>query len=687
MKTLISLKKLNGVLPCRAKTIPVDTEGQAYAAQVQMTAMQLGYMLNQDLFTHIASRAPGETLDVWTRDLIENLRVIKGADVTYNPMYPNFPRQVAEASDMELFVNAILHYFTFGHWIPEYEKEVRPFAVELNELREIKLTGEKEFAGVFTKLVGSNESLSDEDKGYVEWFIQNYPTLMFPESIPFKENLVVVAGLALAAGKDISGMVSNATDVLRIATYLSDGDVSLAENTKFKSFPRSQRRALTQALENVIREEDIARHRNKWIKLFHNLHVGDYSKYVYEIAQKVRENQKIETFNGKVEAALLDGSTTQVVALLAKRPGEFARRLDKVLRMAKKNVALQSVIVTAFLNVAKDVNTRLLLQVLGHFKNRDAEIDTRIVFPKGSTQRAEVIDGLEPLNTGVVVTLVDGLREVLRGRFSDLDGMGSVYVDPNLANCPIPTQQRSASEGVVAVARGTHLPIRGDASTLRFFIYWKGVDIDLSATFHNEEFEQVSHVSYTRLRDGTAKAYHSGDITRAPRGACEFIDIDIDSALAAGYRYVAMNVLVFSGPTFAEHEVCYAGWMTRQHVNSNEVFDPKTVEQKIDLRSQTKNVIPVFFDLQTREAIWVDLSTGRARSGYWGNNVESNRAPIEKTVEAIVSMDNKVSLYELLSLHAQARGELVASPEDADVVFTAKDTPFDVMTINSDYVR
>ena len=61
------------------------------------------------------------------KDIMPKLKALVGADVEYNLMYPNFPEQVMEASDAELFVNAILHYLTFGQWMPEYEKR-RAFA-------------------------------------------------------------------------------------------------------------------------------------------------------------------------------------------------------------------------------------------------------------------------------------------------------------------------------------------------------------------------------------------------------------------------------------------------------------------------------------------------------------------------------------------------------------------------------
>ena len=160
-------------------------------------------------------------------------------------------------------------------------------------------------------------------------------------------------------------------------------------------------------------------------------------------------------------------------------------------------------------------------------------------------------------------------------------------------------------------------------------------------------------------------------------------------------RYVVMTVYVFSGPNFAEHEECFAGWMTRDNVNSNEVYEPKTVENKIDMRSESKNAIPVIFDLKERKAIWVDVTTSRRSRAC--NNVENNKASIADTLEAFVSLDNKISLKELFELHTEARGELTEYPAEADTVFSLNDTvndndkanivtPFDITKINSDFV-
>jgi len=313
-------------------------------------------------------------------------------------------------------------------------------------------------------------------------------------------------------------------------------------------------------------------------------------------------------------------------------------------------------------------------------------------------QKAYVLrNHLNRLPESKVNALIKLIVDSLYNRFKTQDELGNVYIDPALFECPLPTAMRSASEGLKEVARGTRMPI-GDKGTLRFFIYWTGRDIDLSATFHDEDFNMVERVAYTNLRSSKYNSYHSGDITSAPHGASEFIDVDIQSVLdySDNVRYVAMNVLVFSGPTFAEHEECFAGWMTRSNPNSNEIYDPQTVEQKIDLRSETKNVIPVIFDLKERKAIWTDISTtgkdfGYSNYGYkrGGNNVESNQATIEDMVEAFTSLDNKVTLGELFKIHATARGNLVEDKDEADFVFGLTDgdvTPYNVTEINADYL-
>ncbi|TQV81069.1 TerD family protein [Aliikangiella coralliicola] len=690
-KNRIALKKLDALVLEHDESTELNQKQRStnkiLVSTLNAEMMRLGYVMSESLFS-AALQLGYERLVTLFNEVISILKNLKGDDVVYQPMYPNFPQQVIDADVLELYFNALMHYWTFGHWSPEYETLNREFQLESIKYRQIDLVTDEKVGALFTTLLKSSDSLSEEDKSIISWFIENVADekLAYPEEIPFNENKCVVAGLLLKQGKDISPLVKTATDVLRIVTFLSEGDVSLANNTKFVSLPRSTRKKLVGALERVISEEDIGRHRRKWVKLFHNLHVGDYSNKVFKIASKARNNETLKSFYGYLEHYFETHNIEALLRILVTRPGEFGRRLDQVLRIA--SAEQQKQIVGAFLSVIDKIPTRNLCQLLGHMNCRNNGDGKRVVFPKGVVQKAVVIDSVNHHLAGSVKKqIIMGIQNCLVERFSRQEALGKVWIDPDLMGCPLPTQQRSASEGLFNVARGTQLPI-GDKDTLRFFIYWKGQDIDLSASFHDAEFNLIEYVSYTHLRSSAFKAYHSGDITRAPKGACEFIDITLDAAVKKGARYLAMNVMVYSGPTFANHEVCYAGWMSRSAPNSNEVFDAATVEQKIDVNGNCRNVIPIMFDLVTRKAIWVDLATSR-RTGWGGNNVESNAASIEEKLEAIVHSRNKLSLYELFELHVFGRGELVDSVEKADTVFSleAGVTPFHINEINAEFLK
>jgi len=684
-KAQIALKYLNGII-----VSPSNQNYEDAALSVTAQIMALGFIPSQKLIDTMKTMEIEDLTDLYV-GIIPALRKFTGADADYVPMYPNFPKQVMEASKTKLFLNAIGHYWTLGQWKPDYDKIPRECAFEYTRFKEIGVISEQEFNEIFPKLLGSFDSISEGDKETIKWFLDNVEDLIYPNEIPFKENMCYLAGLFMEKHIDIAPLMKTATDVLRVATHMSGGDISLGQNTKFKSFSRPTRRSLVSVLENVIREEDIERHRNKWVRVFHQLHVGEfsYASKVNAIARKVRENKPIHTFNGKVEMAMETKDYRGAVALLSKRPGEFARRLDEMLR--KSNLGSGSVI-DSFLEVAPKVPTKVLLQILGNLKVRNEAISQKIIFPKGKIQKAIKIEtDIAPLGRNTLYRLKNGLKDELIERFSKLEPLGDVWLDPLLKHCPIPSQMRSVSESKFTVGRGTRLPIGPNLSqnTLRLFIHWIGIDIDLSATLHNDKFETVESIYYRNLRSDKYNVYHSGDLVQAPapHGATEFIDITMDQVLAAGIRYISMDVRVYNGPNFVQHEQCYAGWMTREFPQSNEIFDPKTVQSKVDVISDSQACTPVVFDLLEREAVWTDLSSSDRRT-YYGNNVRSNQASIENVLESIVTSANKVSLYELFELHAQARGTIVETQEEAEKVYSLYEgtTPFNIMEINSEYI-
>ncbi|MFC5789563.1 hypothetical protein ACFPPE_06810, partial [Agromyces tardus] len=68
----------------------------------------------------------------------------------------------------------------------------------------------------------------------------------------------------------------------------------------------------------------------------------------------------------------------------------------------------------------------------------------------------------------------------------------------------------------------------------------------------------VTWLSYTSLR--AVGGVHSGDITSAPDGASEFIDLDLSKVRA---RYIVPQVNIYSGESFDEVEESFFGYMLR----------------------------------------------------------------------------------------------------------------------------
>lgn len=667
---------------------------------------EIGYTFSKELIEELRYCDTSD-LDNLYLELIGYLKSYVGADKTYNFMYPQFPQQVIEASDLELFVNAIIHYWSFGTLLPQYEKDERLPLFDNLELKVLDVGTEEDVVEIMDNLIGSKTSLSQQDKDDLVWLLNNkgleYSNL--PE-IPFKENIPIISTLILNNTSSTTWFDSlklyykTATDVLRLAVYLSDGDVSLAKPTMFKSMPRKVRKLLIQLLDNCGNiEEDMLRHKTAWIRLGETLHVGEekYAQYsnVQKAFDKLRNNGKIKTFGGKIMTALKNKLVPNAVALLKKRPGEFARKLDFLLRNHQEWLPM---IVDNFREVAPDVSVPVLLQVREHFKWRHEKNDSRVFFPKGTLAKAYTIKNeLEEIPKDTCDTIVGTCGDAIIKQFETKDPLGKVYIADCMKNYCIPQSQRSASKVTTKViTRGSRLPLRENAKVARAFIHWTNinrtadrwdsgrVDIDLSAAILDESFGYLEHVSYTHLRSARYNAYHSGDITNGGSangdGVSEFLDVDIDSVVKYGGRYVIYQVYAFTGQKFGFMPHAMFGFMEREDINSGEVYEAKTVEQKMDLTSDSTVCIPVIFDCVKREFIWLDMAMNISTLNRSCANLEKNLRGVSAICYGIVN-GHKPNMYDLAALNALARGTIVSDRNDADVIFDTDLTkPVEIIT-------
>lgn len=659
---------------------------------------ELGYTFSREVFDVLRTYSVNELTEFYL-ELKAALMKLKGANVVYMPMYADFPKGVMDAHFSELYINAMVHYWSDGILYPKnHRKRVNDRLPLFDEtkVKVLQLGSEADVRQIFDNICTSRTSISRTDREDVAYLFET-ENMKLPDNIPHKENAAYISALYLQKNPlaRVSGLrkyIKTATDVLRLVTAMSDGDVSLAENTRYKSFTRRQRRMIMELLSGCPNiEGDMLRYKERWIRIGERIHPSEFDCSRYTLAydrainafDKLRNNRKIETFAGKVEFDLAYGEYESALAELVKRPGELARRLDQLLRVAHKESVIRS-----FASVAEKVSTPVLLQVREHFLHRSEHADVRVFFPKGSlakchSERNDLPDIDERYCQEVVRICENALVKI----YGQREPMGKVYLSDDYRNYVVPFSQRSASKAFKTIVRGSRLPMASQTNAVRAFIWWTNmdkcdlgsyddgrVDIDLSAAIFDENWNYMEHVSYTNLKSEKYKACHSGDIVNGGPvdgdGVSEFLDVDVDSVVRYGARYVVYQVYSYTGQTYADMPHAMFGWMERADVNSGEIYEPKMVEQKLDLTAGSKVCIPVIFDCVKREFIWCDMnmSLSGVHMNTGGNNLESNLSGVTAVCYSMVNV-KKPHLYDLIALNVMGRGVLVDNREDADIVF------------------
>lgn len=640
----------------------------------------LGFVVDRNAYNYI------RTFDLKTagQKCIDILSIAKhsvGDHVEHKPMYPNFPTQVMEMDYRDLYVNAYLHYWTCGKWKPISSVDEREQLDELNNMTTISLITDEDVKEFFFKTISSKSSIPASIIDFVELGISLGWINEFHGKITFKETLCRVATHKIKQKESIIDVVETTTDILRIMASLSESDIELKHSVKFKSLPRAQRRTLIEALERVIKIEDVKTYAELWKLAFHSLHIGEYKSApkTTAIANRIRNEKNVVTTDTIICEAIKDGDVLTAMQHLSRKPSEFARSLDKLLRDSGDDETKAKVL-TKFSEIIKNIDSKVLLQLLGHFQNRNVKNQEKrvIVTPglKGKVLLAKPIDALDSETVANVIKLIEtGLIVKFKER-DDLvfNGKKKVYISPETSKVLLPLQLASISENKSTLNRGSRIPIDRIPedelkNVIRLFVYWVGGDIDLSAMFANEHLTDFGQVSYTNLRESYAT--HSGDIRCAPEGASEFIDIRIEDARKTGFRYLIMNVFVYSGPNFVDHETCFAGFMLREHMSSGEIYEPSTVLNKFDITSASRSSIPLLFDLERREVIWIDSTINIDPLGNQPNNLENNHISSNEILKSFLTLEkSKLCIPKLVELHIEAEEgvNIVNSRDEADFV-------------------
>ena len=606
----------------------------------------------------------------------------------YQPFYPNFPIQVRTVSEATLLVNAALHYLgdVVGvRILPDYRPSPRePLPGDDGALTELGLATAQDLERIVADLIAQATPFSAQDRADLT-ALRDFG----PEAAPrvaVKENLAVLT--VTFPDLDFSASYRTVTDVLRLAVAMAGGDVALAEPCRFPSFSRAQRRRLLGLLDAVGQVQDsrdsaeeMARRCERWKRLVRHLRPGDYARRFPRAAallHQVASGEAEAGFTSCLEEALARRDVDGALRLLSARPGVFARRLNHLLRLCADDAARERV-VAGFARVAPEVSLPVLARLWEYFSSPGPDaLPWRVVAIKAATGAKTTLIPSTRRPGPADAAVVHAVEEALRRRAH----LGRIAVDQGLyEGYTAPVGLRPAAPGMRTAGRGTRLPLP-EGETIRFFLHWRDlpeatgssgppatvnsretrVDLDLSAFFVSEDFTRTEQIAYYNLR--STAAVHSGDLTSAPDGAAEFIDVTLAEALRQGWRYVVMTVHSFSHHQLSEVPECWAGAMARgADPQSGEVFEASTVMQRLDLVSPTFNATPFVIDLAERRLIWWDLPVGVGEHQVANLDRSSNRV-LAHLLDLLEG--RRMPLAHLLGLLADV---VVEDPDEAQLVF------------------
>ncbi|MGW1668322.1 TerD family protein [Streptomyces sp. NPDC002324] len=639
-------------------------DGAAAARQFDAALMGVGFKLSAELLERLSGLSGAAVLHTARRTL-RTVREMVGDHVRHNSYFIDFPANVPDTEEfwtrcvvralgdeksrenvLTQLANGVLDLLslpTYGRYQHTYEEML----AAQDEL--IAAAGDRvtvlhagrdldcELTDLYLALAGSTTPLGEEHLRDLALLAGRCALGPRPERIPVRENRAVVNEARLGVGADL--LLDTVTDVLRLACALSGGDVTLQEPTRFRALSRPTRRALLAGLDAVVAANpakiaDVHAHREPFKRLGERLHPHEYPRWPHaaEVFAVARGEKEARSFGSRAEQLLGTGDVPGAVKLLESAPGRLFRALDLLLRVAADQTERDAVVAAA-VRAAPAVSGRVVLSVREHFHNRERESEKPRIFVNRRGRAWVTPDRRPPVPAADRDRLIAALDAEIRRR---LPAPGRLLVDPDILDVALPLSGRATSAGLGVLPRGSVSAVEGEL--LRFFVYWKETerrtDYDLSALLLRSDYDVDEWLSYTSLT--AVGGEHSGDVTEAPEGASEFINLSLDRVRAA---YVVPQVNIYAGEGFEEVEESFFGFMLRDGEQKGRPFEPRTVRMKSELRGVGRVALPLVFrrgDDGRWGAKWLHLYLKGISEA---NRVEENQVSVSKVVRAVVERE------------------------------------------------
>jgi hypothetical protein len=641
----------------RTRRVPASDgaagDGAPVARQLDAALLGVGFSASRALLEHVGGLAPGPAMDL-AATVVSAVRELVGDHVRHNAYFIGFPDGVPDTLEFwaERLSAAVLTggetvfpdgvdllalpgYGAYQHTYAEMlavHDELVAAAGDRVTLLDLGDTAEVETERLYLALAASTTPLGEADLAILSELAVACMDGPQPAAIPVRENRAVLNGVRLVLGRPLVA-VDSLTDVLRLACQVSGGDVSLAAPTRFRAFPRRERRVLLAALNEIVaavpaKLGDVSRYAERWKRLGERLHPHEYPQWPHarDVFAVARGERRVRNLAGRAEEAFRAGAVDAAASVLSAAPGMLLRSADRLLRQA--SLSQRAAVLEAVTGSIGSASGRLLCSLREHVGNRRAPASARMYVNR--SRQAHIGPDRRPPLPSELVDELSALLDAEVGRRLPTP-RHPLLVDPEVLDVALPLSGKAAESGFRVLPRGSRAPVAGEL--LRFFAYWRQTarrtDYDLSMLLLDDDFRAAGHVSWTNLREHDA--VHSGDITDAPQGATEFVDVP----LAIGHRYVVPQVNIYAGESFDEVAESMFGYQTRDRDQAGAPFEPRTVRARSQMRGRGRIALPIVFARGDDgwQAVWLHLYL---RGWPSFNRVEENTFTTADRVRALV---------------------------------------------------
>lgn len=621
--------------------------------------------------------------------VLESARDIVGSDRDMTPIYPGFPKQVQELHTMQLLVEQLLHYWTFGAFLPQHDNWVRenlPVDEVMKANRHLRVTSDDGYvAETLAKIVEHKTAMSPADQLMLAGLVSDLDScdngllVRIAANSSNGENLFDFAHQLVAQGKLtrseavilFAPTASNVSQLLRVilaAATLNSEHIavfallheSMARHIRLGSLSKQARRVILSRLGEIsegYEADALLTKQYLWRRVMRGVH--PYSFKLDETTQRavdiIHGNTKHTSFNSGIESAIRKGDLKKAVQVAKENPGNFLRRLVALARVAETRNLSTAAIAAAVREVGPQAQLSTLISAYNGLLSANAS-HPRIVKVPG--KRNHILNPTAPVSDERLARIKRALTDAIGAKLAVLPAPSGVVGVKD--NTPVSLVARDLAIGDREMLRGSEFSIEGEGGILRVFGHWNNNRefagyMDVGVAILDSEFAKIETCDWRSWNGPNVRKWgtYSGDCRVYPgNSAAEFIDVDLKELreIHPEARYVVGSVQSWSGwPT---KDVDFIGGvMFRKDGQKGEVFDPRTVKAAFKPTTPATQSLFMAVDLECMKAIWMDASSGSSKSSQ---SVSNDHQVGLVTYDAIGR--ERLTYGELAKMWAKAHG-------------------------------